>query len=95
MLPVLAFSAVMTEVFWNQQRTAFDAFSTRVRGMTIALDRELAGHIRAVQALGNSPLLQAGDLARFYEHARIDAIRKLQQMLQQSVDLANTGFFRH
>jgi len=70
-LPVLAFSAVMTEVFWTEQRTAFDErFLDRVRGMTIALDRELDGHIRALQVLGDSPFLQSGDLRRFYDHAR-------------------------
>lgn len=86
----------MTEVFWNQQRTAFDErFLDRVRGMTIALDRELAGHIRAMQASGNSPFLQAGDLARSYEHARIDAIRKLNSCCSSPLTSPNTGYFRH
>ncbi|HEX9443775.1 MAG TPA: PAS domain S-box protein, partial [Candidatus Binatia bacterium] len=69
-LPILAFSAVMTGVFWRQQRTAFDdRFLDRVRAMAIALDRELDGNIRALEVLGQSPYLRSGDLQRFYEHA--------------------------
>jgi PAS domain S-box-containing protein len=69
-LPVLAFSAVMTAVFWREQRIAFEErFLDRVRAMSIALDRELDGNIRALQVLAESPYLQAGDLRRFYEHA--------------------------
>ncbi len=70
--PVLAFSAVMTTVFWNQQRSAFhERFLDRVRGMTIALDRELDGYIRALLLLRESPFLKSGDLQRFYEAAKI------------------------
>jgi PAS domain S-box-containing protein len=69
-VPVLAFSAVMTAVFWQQQRTAFDQrFLDRVRGMAIALDRELDGNIRALEVLAESFYIRSGDLGGFYNHA--------------------------
>lgn len=69
-LPVLAFSAVMTAVFWREQRIAFEErFLDRVRAMSIALDRELDGSIRALEVLAQSPYLQSGDLRRFYDYA--------------------------
>jgi PAS domain S-box-containing protein len=69
-LPILAFSAVMTAVFWKQQRAAFDErFLDRVRGLTIALDRELEGHIRALEILSESSALRAGDIRGFYDRA--------------------------
>jgi signal transduction histidine kinase len=71
LLPVLAFSAVMTVVSWLQQRATFEQqFLERVRGMTIALDRELEGFIRALQGLATAPELEANDLAAFYRRAR-------------------------
>src|SRR6185503_10676662 len=70
-LPVLAFSAVMGVVFWRQQRAAYDQrYLERVRALAIALDRELDGHVRALQVLSESVPLQAGDYAAFYEQAR-------------------------
>src|SRR5882724_499147 len=70
-LPVLAFSAVMGVVFWRQQRAAFEQrFLERVRAMTIALDRELEGHIRMLQVLSHSPSLASGDMRGFYEQTR-------------------------
>jgi PAS domain S-box-containing protein len=78
-LPVLAFSAVMTAIFWNQQRTAFDQrFLDRVRGMTIALDRDLDGHIRALEVLSESSALRSGNLRGFYERAA--RVRERQKM---------------
>jgi PAS domain S-box-containing protein len=67
-LPILAFSAVMTAVFWREQREALEQrFLDRVRGMTIALDREIDGNIRSLQMLAESPHLQSNDLLSFYE----------------------------
>ena len=78
MLPVLAFSAVMGIVFWRQQREAFEArFLERVRAMAVALDRELEGHVRALQVLGHSPRLAGGDLRGFYAEA--GRVREAQQ----------------
>src|SRR5439155_2459735 len=69
-LPVLAFSAVMTTVFWRQQRAAFEQrFLERARAMSIALDRELGGDIRSLQVLTQSPHLASGDLRAFYDEA--------------------------
>ena len=70
-LPVLAFSAVMAVMFWRQQRDAFEKrYLERVRAMSIALDRELQGHIRMLQVLSQSDYLTAGDMRGFYEQAR-------------------------
>jgi sensor domain CHASE-containing protein len=67
-LPILAFSAVMTTVFWREQRQSLEQrFLDRVRGMTIALDREIDGNIRSLQMLAESPHLQSNDLLSFYE----------------------------
>jgi hypothetical protein len=69
-LPILAFSAVVTAVFWRQQRIAFEQrFLERVRAMSVALDAELDGNIQVLQILARSQLLQAGDLRGFYERA--------------------------
>src|SRR6185436_3503975 len=70
-LPVLAFSAVMTIVFWHQQRAAFEQrFLERVRAMAIALDRELEASIRALEALSGTREVDDGDLEAFAERAR-------------------------
>ena len=70
-LPLLAFSAVMGAIFWNQQRTAYDErYLERVRGLAVALDRELEGHARALQVLAQSAALERGDLRAFYERAQ-------------------------
>lgn len=70
-VPVIAFAGVLTAVFWHQQRAAFEQqFLERVRAMSIALDREVDGHIRALQTLAHSQLLAAGDMSAFYEQAK-------------------------
>jgi PAS domain S-box-containing protein len=67
-LPILAFSAAMTAVFWREQHQALEQrFLDRVRGMTIALDREIDGNIRSLQMLAESPHLQSNDLLSFHE----------------------------
>src|ERR1044071_2417969 len=67
-LPIVAFSTIMTVVFWREQRHAFEQrFLERARAMAIALDRELDGSIKALQFLADSPHLQSGDLESFYE----------------------------
>jgi len=71
LLPVLVFSAVMTVIFWRQQRLAFEQqFLERVRAMAIALDRTLEGSMTLLQGLASSPELDRGDLRAFYERAR-------------------------
>jgi signal transduction histidine kinase/CheY-like chemotaxis protein len=70
-LPVLVFSAVMAVVFWRQQHAAVDQrFLERVRALTIALDREMEGHIRGLEVLAQSFALQAGDLRAFTGQAQ-------------------------
>ena len=68
LLPILAFSAAMTAVFWREQRQALEQrFVDRVRGMTLALDREIDGNIRSLQMLAESTHLQSNDLLSFHE----------------------------
>src|SRR2546428_13728736 len=70
-LPIVAFSAIMTVVFWREQRHAFEQrYLDRVRAMAIALDRELDGSIRSLQVMSESPYLKSGNLRSFYQHAQ-------------------------
>jgi signal transduction histidine kinase len=70
-LPLIAFAGVLTALFWQQQRAAFEQrYLERVRAMSIALDREQDGHIRVLQTLAHSALLAEGNLSAFYEHAK-------------------------
>ena len=58
LLPLLVFAAALTGYLWWQQRDALELrYLERVRAMTIALDTELDGAIRAMQTLGRSPRL--------------------------------------
>lgn len=69
-LPVLAFCAVVTVVFWRQQRLAFEQrFLERVRALSVALDAELDGDLSTLKALAQSYYLVAGDLKGFYDQA--------------------------
>jgi signal transduction histidine kinase/CheY-like chemotaxis protein len=71
LLPVLVFAAVLTWMFWTEQRTAFEQrYLERARAMAIALDGELESSIRTLAGLAAAPELEAGDLPRFYERAR-------------------------
>jgi signal transduction histidine kinase/CheY-like chemotaxis protein len=90
LLPVLAFSAVMGVVFWRQQREAFEQrFLERVHAMAFALDRELAGHARALQVLARSPRLALGDLRAFYREA--SAVRAEQPLWATIILAEPTG----
>jgi signal transduction histidine kinase/ActR/RegA family two-component response regulator len=63
LLPLLVFSAAITGYLWWQQRNALELrYLERVRAMTIALDTELDGAIRAMQTLGHSPRLDRDPL---------------------------------
>jgi signal transduction histidine kinase/CheY-like chemotaxis protein len=76
LLPVLAFAAVMSVVFWHQQRQAFEQqYLERVRAMSVALDRRLDASTQLLQALATATQLDRGDLRGFYEGAsRIKAV---------------------
>jgi signal transduction histidine kinase/CheY-like chemotaxis protein len=70
-LPLIVFAGVLTSLFWQQQRDAFEMrYLERVRAMALALDREQDGHIRVLQTLAHSTLLAQGDLSAFYEQAK-------------------------
>ena len=63
LLPLLLFAAALTGYLWWQQRNALELrYLERVRAMTIALDTELDGAIRAMQTLGRSPRLESDPL---------------------------------
>jgi signal transduction histidine kinase/CheY-like chemotaxis protein len=69
-MPIIVFAAILTAIFWHQQRVAFEQrYLERVRAMSIALDRELDGHVRVLQTLAHSPLLAVDDMRGFYEQA--------------------------
>jgi CheY-like chemotaxis protein len=70
-LPVLAFSFIMTLVFWQQQRAALEnRFLDRVRAMAIAIDREHGGMIQVLRSVATSSALDEGDLTEFRRQAR-------------------------
>ena len=71
LLPLVVFSALITGVLWKTQQSAQDLrFSERVKGMSIALDRELLGSMRVLEILARSASLDTEDLAIFYARAR-------------------------
>src|SRR5256886_9600695 len=64
LLPLVVFSALITGVLWKTQQSAQDLrFSERVKGMSIALDRELLGSMRVLEILARSASLDTEDLA--------------------------------
>ncbi len=71
LLPLVVFSALITGVLWRTQQSAQDLrFSERVKGMSIALDRELLGSMRVLEILARSASLDTEDFAIFYARAR-------------------------
>jgi signal transduction histidine kinase len=71
LLPLLMFTAALTAYLWWQQRNALELrYLERVRAMTIALDTELDGAIRALQTLGRSPRLDSDPLERSAKRMR-------------------------
>ena len=70
-LPLFAFSAAMTTIFWREQRRSVEErFLERVGAMTNALDREFDGQIEILNVLAQSELLRSAKIKEFYEHAR-------------------------
>ena len=76
LLPVLAFAAVMTVIFWHQQRQAFEQrYLERVRAMSIALDRRLDASTQLLYGLATANELDEDDLRGFYARAmRVAAV---------------------
>jgi len=69
LLPILALSVIISVIFWREQRWALEQrYLERVRAISVALDRELEGHIRALQ-FAESPALKTGDFRSFYDQA--------------------------
>ena len=72
LLPVLVFSAVLTGLFWLQQRATYDeGYLERVRAMTIALDTEIGASIRVLENLALSPDLEGGRTDAFEATVRL------------------------
>jgi len=70
LFPILVLAIVLTVVFGREQQAAFELrFLERVRAFSVALDRELNGHIQALQILAQSDALRTGDLKNFYARA--------------------------
>lgn len=73
-LPVLAFAVVLSDMLVDQDRlTVRRGAMERARAMMTAVDAELRGSLRTVEALTASPALQRDDYAAF----RAEAVRVL------------------
>jgi signal transduction histidine kinase len=72
LLPVLIFAAVLTGLFWSQQRAAFhQRYLERSRAMTVALDTEIAASVRVLEALALSADLDANRMDAFAAAVRL------------------------
>ena len=70
-VPTLLFAVVMTGLFGRlERRTTERGLQDVSRALTLAVDRELETSLRALDALGASLHLDAGDLRSFYEHVQ-------------------------
>jgi signal transduction histidine kinase/ActR/RegA family two-component response regulator len=66
LLPLLVFAVAITSFSWWQQRNAVELrYLERVRAMTVALDGELDGSIRAMRSLALSPDLDPAHMDEF------------------------------
>ena len=76
-LPVLAFAVVLTALFLQQQRQAFDQrYLEGVRAMSIALDTEINATVRTLQGLSTSSEASSEKLAQFA--TRLERVRESQ-----------------
>ncbi|NHZ34555.1 PAS domain-containing protein [Massilia sp. CCM 8692] len=70
-LPLAAIGVFLIEnLYATERRQLIEDTRARVRAITAALDREFDSTIVALQALGTSRMLEAGDLAGFHSRAR-------------------------
>ena len=91
-LPVLAFAFFVSVVLIDQRREAILSGSMdRARAMLTAVDAELRGSIRTLEALSKSPALESGDLKSF--HAEMVRMRA-SQPTWRSVTLASRSSAR-
>jgi len=71
LLPVLIFAAVLTGLFWLQQRANFDQrYLDRVRAVSLALDTEIEASIRVLDALEFTSGIDSPELSQFAGKAR-------------------------
>src|SRR5689334_11939594 len=71
LLPILVFATIQAITATRQERENFEHSTlARVRQVMEELDRQLYGEIKVLQILSFSELLQADDVARFYELAQ-------------------------
>lgn len=72
LLPVLAFAGTMVVLFAKEQRYLVEGrLQETTRALAVAVDRELASGVAALQALATSHHLETGDLAQFRMQASL------------------------
>ncbi len=87
MLPVLALTAFLAVLLVEHEKETFRRGAMdRNRTFMTAIDSELHGHIRSLEALAAAPALARGDLKLFYDAAR--------RVLQSQPDWRNVLLFR-
>jgi hypothetical protein len=70
LIPMVFFAGVIVLNLGREQRMSVERGSqTTVRALAIAVERELAASIRALEVLATSDLLSRGDLAAFHARA--------------------------
>ncbi|HUF94359.1 MAG TPA: hypothetical protein VMR23_18425, partial [Candidatus Limnocylindria bacterium] len=70
LVPMVAFSAAIVLDLGRERRTSVEeGLQTTVRALAIAVEREIAASIRALEVLATSDLLDRGDLAAFHAQA--------------------------
>src|SRR6185503_2819474 len=76
-LPVVAFAAVMVVLFAREEGRSLERSAREMTHvLSVALDRELDGHIATLESLATSPLLDYGDLETFRSRAqRVQRLR--------------------
>jgi PAS domain S-box-containing protein len=70
LLPMVLFAAVIVLNLGREQRASVErGLQTTVRALAIAVEREIAASVRALEVLATSDLLSRGDLAAFHAQA--------------------------
>ncbi|MGH7265637.1 MAG: hybrid sensor histidine kinase/response regulator [Candidatus Rokuibacteriota bacterium] len=86
LVPVLLFSSAMVGLVAREEKAAVeDGLRHTTRALAMAVDRELTGSIRTLEALAASEHLDAGDLQAFYRQAG--------RVLQARPDWTTIGLF--
>ena len=70
LIPMMLFAAaIVLNLGWEQRMSVERGQQTTVRALAIAVEREIAASIRALEVLATSDLLSRGDLAGFHARA--------------------------